>query len=994
MKTVLPLALAAVCCTQALAQAPEAFSYQAVARDAGGDPLANTTVGVQFQLHQSTAVGTVVYAETHSPTTNELGLFSVEVGSGVPTTGTFGAIDWSAGPYFLEVGLDPAGGSSYTSVGTQQLLSVPYALHARTADTLSTGVHWELIGNELQNMGGGPVRVNENMWVEGGVFLNNAVNFPGWDISAQSGSLTFNELFQGPRLALEPGGNVGIGTEAPDTTLHVVGKLKYQDGSQADKRVLTSDGNGHASWQQLTAESMLASLPPFTPNPACTEIAATVPTGGAGPWAMALSESHAFVVNKDSSTLTVIDISDPTAPVVIDIIPSGGDSPRDIVVEGNYAYVVNTLGNNLTVFNVSDPANVISTGTVAITQPYKVEVANGYVYVLAGPISLPDLHIYNAINPNSIFNAFSYYGILSNVRDLQVDNGNIYLLVDVGFASFQLSNPYTIGAILGQGFSTGANSITFDIHLDHLYLIDEVSDHMEIFDISNPVLPAALGTYPAGDSPSSIWVQGELAFVANRGSNELAVYDVSTPSSSVLVSTVQAGDAPSSVAASGNYAFLVNAVSNDLMVFSLSCDVVMTVDPNTGAISTETVDLTPFWTTDGSNILNANSGNVGIGVTDPSVPLEVKALNGGSEPGIGLLSYNQVSTPTWGSGISFALDNSTNSKVTYGRIYGVIDDNTAGQEDGWLQLGHRFNGSMTYPLFLRQNRMEAYGLLATGEFPGAGVGTPSYSGVCMGFDGATNIGHIASVNATTSRLQFSTKSGAGSPPVARMTIDDQGDVGIGTTGPAYKLDVVGEALNGNYVARVRNFWTCPSVCGDIPRALLIQSSYSLSYPVFVDFQRTTGTQMGSIYGVTANSIGYGTTSDRRLKTDFTEARKGLADLLEIDVLEYAYKLDPEKRLTGFIAQQLFEHYPQAVKEGGEDAEHDPWMVDYGSLTPLIVKAVQEQQAIIDAQQQRIEELTRTVEDKESENGDLKAQVEANTALLRELQAVLNARAGR
>ncbi|MCB0785731.1 MAG: hypothetical protein KDC02_16185, partial [Flavobacteriales bacterium] len=78
------------------------------ARDAGGDPVANTTVGVQFQLHQSTAGGTVVYAETHSPTTNDLGLFTVEVGSGTPGTGTFSVIDWSAGPYFLEVGLDPA----------------------------------------------------------------------------------------------------------------------------------------------------------------------------------------------------------------------------------------------------------------------------------------------------------------------------------------------------------------------------------------------------------------------------------------------------------------------------------------------------------------------------------------------------------------------------------------------------------------------------------------------------------------------------------------------------------------------------------------------------------------------------------------------------------------------------------------------------------------------------------------------------------------------
>ncbi len=118
-----------------LAQTPEAFRYQAVARDGGGQLVVNTAVGLQFQLHQGSASGTVVYAETHSPTTNAQGLFTVGVGEGSPTSGTFSAIDWSTGPYFVEVGLDPAGGTTYSSIGVQQLLSVPYALQAKEADT-------------------------------------------------------------------------------------------------------------------------------------------------------------------------------------------------------------------------------------------------------------------------------------------------------------------------------------------------------------------------------------------------------------------------------------------------------------------------------------------------------------------------------------------------------------------------------------------------------------------------------------------------------------------------------------------------------------------------------------------------------------------------------------------------------------------------------------------------------------------------------------------
>ena len=133
-KSFLTFCATALTLSTLFAQMPEAFNYQAVARDAGGDAITNTTVGVEFQLRQSTASGTVVYSETHSPTTNEHGLFSVAVGEGTPTVGTFPAIDWSAGPYYLEVGLDPNGGSSYISMGTQQLLSVPYALHAKTVE--------------------------------------------------------------------------------------------------------------------------------------------------------------------------------------------------------------------------------------------------------------------------------------------------------------------------------------------------------------------------------------------------------------------------------------------------------------------------------------------------------------------------------------------------------------------------------------------------------------------------------------------------------------------------------------------------------------------------------------------------------------------------------------------------------------------------------------------------------------------------------------------
>ena len=137
MKKLLLTVIIALACSlfsfRSFAQAPETFSYQAVARDGGGQLVPNATVGVQFQLHSGAANGPVVYAETHAPTTNAQGLFSVHVGQGTPTSGTFAAIDWGATSVFVEVGLDPAGGTAYSTIGNQQLLSVPYALQANDA---------------------------------------------------------------------------------------------------------------------------------------------------------------------------------------------------------------------------------------------------------------------------------------------------------------------------------------------------------------------------------------------------------------------------------------------------------------------------------------------------------------------------------------------------------------------------------------------------------------------------------------------------------------------------------------------------------------------------------------------------------------------------------------------------------------------------------------------------------------------------------------------
>ena len=129
--------LAAITITTSLwAQSPQKMSYQAVIRNSSDALVTNTQIGMQISILQGSPTGTEVYSETLTPTTNANGLVSVEIGSGAG----FATIDWSNGPYFIKTETDPdgpIGGISYTITGISQLLSVPYALHAKTAESFS-----------------------------------------------------------------------------------------------------------------------------------------------------------------------------------------------------------------------------------------------------------------------------------------------------------------------------------------------------------------------------------------------------------------------------------------------------------------------------------------------------------------------------------------------------------------------------------------------------------------------------------------------------------------------------------------------------------------------------------------------------------------------------------------------------------------------------------------------------------------------------------------
>jgi len=130
------LCLGIAALTQLQAQAPQGFNYQATVRNSAGDLVVSTNVYFKFNIIQGAQTQDPVFTETHETLTDDLGQVNLIIGQGTANIGTFLALDWSQGSYYLGIELDT--GNGYVAMGTTQLLSVPYALYAVNSGSTTT----------------------------------------------------------------------------------------------------------------------------------------------------------------------------------------------------------------------------------------------------------------------------------------------------------------------------------------------------------------------------------------------------------------------------------------------------------------------------------------------------------------------------------------------------------------------------------------------------------------------------------------------------------------------------------------------------------------------------------------------------------------------------------------------------------------------------------------------------------------------------------------
>ncbi len=227
-----------------LAQAPQAFQYQAIVRDTEGNVLPNQDVSFRIALLRDSINGYSSYKESHYVTTNQFGLVTLEIGNGIDKTGELENILWGTRPFFLKVRIDENGGNNWQWMGASQILSVPYSLYsAATGDT----TRWKKNNNDLYfNNGHVGIGTDEPAWFAK-LDVNGNVNVSGsaiisktdetesiismwnsvsdWEIAtASDADKLMIRQWQGEPIFTASGDGVGIGTTDPDARLTIIGK--------------------------------------------------------------------------------------------------------------------------------------------------------------------------------------------------------------------------------------------------------------------------------------------------------------------------------------------------------------------------------------------------------------------------------------------------------------------------------------------------------------------------------------------------------------------------------------------------------------------------------------------------------------------------------------------------------------------------------------------------------------------------------------------------
>jgi hypothetical protein len=384
--------------------------------------------------------------------------------------------------------------------------------------------------------------------------------------------------------------------------------------------------------------------------------------------------------------------------------------------------------------------------------------------------------------------------------------------------------------------------------------------------------------------------------------------------------------------------------------------------------------------------LNPNGGAVGIGTASPSSTLTV-GNEGGTVGGEILLNPTTtqyeggqiiIKKSRVGSTVDWTIDQygTTSSNARFRIFNGASENNGLSiLENGktgmgtpapstllHLQNGNAFSGSdnpgvNTVPSIYVYNSnnasTSAHSIVAM-RTNGNNGGNPYLSFDVEGVQGYS----LGIDNADGDKFKLHTNWNLNGSNTPALTITSDGKMGLGTSSPSRKLYVQSSDNTSVYIE---------STTSDNNGMMILNANtnqnWSAGWHEFLMFQNQ-GSTIGQVTAPSGSSVSYTSTSDYRLKKDL-KPFKGLELINQLKTYDFAWKID-DSRMYGFMAHELQKVLPYLVT-GQKDAVDSngkiiPQTLDYGKLTPILVKAIQEQDETINNLKKDKERLEQSLKD--------------------------------
>lgn len=876
------------------------FTYQGKLTDASGTPLSGT-YSLSFKLFDAASGG------TQSGSTVTLG--SVAVSGGLFTVSLdFGASAFTGQKLWLE-----------TNIGTQtlsprvELTSAPSALYARAVADGSITSN-DIAAGALNDYSGSIAALAKpavNPTVVGVVATNGVPQS-----LAVSGRYVYVTNSGGNNNALQI---VDVSNPSSPTTVGM-GIAEPLSNLQS---VAVSGGYLYAANPGMRRLRIIDVSNPYTPTTVgymVTSVTTNDPTS------VAVSGRYAYVTGTGGVRFQSIDVSNPTSPSSEGFGtygPGGGDALRSVVISGRYAYSVDTAQNRLYIMDISHPSS-ISTASSIVTgaTPYAVAISGRYAYV---------------VNKAS--------------NTMQV---------------FDISNP--VSPSLAGSVSTGSTPCSVAVSGRYACVVNSASNTMQVFDVLSPASPVLAGSVSTDGGPCFVAVSGRYAYVTNSTSNSMQVIDITgVESTAVSAHSLEAGTLQ--VRGNGVIAnqlsvggglnvgtgglFSAGELATSKGAYFGGSVGIGTIDPDAalsvkGSIKVDSAGLNSGTT---ANALVFGTGTTGEGVISnragtanqngldllTNSAARVSITNGGNV-GIGTQSPGQKLQVDSGDILVRGPGNFSGATQEARLYLGDTNNYIKAVNNGGLRIG-TYNGTDSICLSSDKvgigttspvSKLEVdgtefsdgdnlYGPLAIKENTNT-VDTPAGKTVLglkrIGKFGAAYDSSAAfqlkrySTSGTLAHTQMGILLGNGStskPDMTVMSLLGSGNVGIGTTSPAYKLDV-----NGT-------------------------------------LRCTTLTE----------------TSDARFKTNIEPLSDALDLALGLRGVSFDWRPGlgfPDGRQIGFVAQEVEKIFPELVS-----TDHQGYKsVAYDKLVPVLVEAVKTLEAKNSDLESRLERLEKLVEQRDGE----------------------------